>query len=57
MKNNVTCKSDTEITEFLRGKFFLMLFNQMTFDTSEFTEKSIKKVAKVIWLPVNTQIR
>ena len=56
-ENGVTCKSDTEITKFLRNKFFIILYNQKRFDSADFSEDSILKESKVLWLPINTQIR
>lgn len=56
-ENKIECKSGAEITEFLRNKFFIMLYNQKRFDTGSFGDESVKKEAKLLWLPINTQMR
>ena len=56
-ENGITCKSETERTQFLRNKFFLMLYNQKRFDTSSYTDKGIIEESKLLWQPINTQMR
>ena len=54
---DVECKSDAEITEFIRGKFMMLVFNQVRFDSSQYGHDSIISESKLQWVPVNSQIQ
>ena len=56
-ENGITCKSQDQITDFLRNKFLLMLYNQKRFAPGAFKDQSIVEEARLLWTMVNTQIR
>ena len=56
-EKSITCKSPAEITQFLRNKYFVMLYNEKRFDSAVFTNKSIVDESKLLWMPINTQMR
>ena len=53
----VECKSDEEITEWIKRKFLLIYENQFTFGTRTYDETRIIPEGKVLWIPLNSQIR
>ena len=50
------CKTDEEITDFLRGKYLLILTNAVWFDSSKYFEKSVQAEANLLWKRFNTQV-
>lgn len=48
------CKSKDEITEFMRDKYLILLYNQINFDSDLYGENSIIPESNLIWIPVNT---
>ena len=50
------CKSKEEINEFLKFKFFVLVSNQILFDSSKYGKESIVEQARVNWIMVNNQI-
>lgn len=50
------CKSEEEITAFLKNKFLLLLWNQVRFDSRYYKEEAIKQESRIMWIPVNTQV-
>ena len=51
------CKSQEEITAFIRNKFLLILYNQVRFDSTRYEWDSIIHESKIMWLPVNSQVQ
>ena len=49
------CKSPSEITNFLKEKWMLFLYNEKNFDQSYYNEASLRKMSKLSWISVNTQ--
>ena len=53
----IDCHSEEEITDFIRGKFILLLFNELRFDSRYYSDEAIIKESRVTWVPINSQIR
>ena len=53
-QDDIKCKSDEEITNFLSNKYFLILANERRFDSSIYGQNSIYDESSVVWLPINT---
>ena len=53
---DVDCASEEEITEFIRNKFMLILYNQVRFDSNFYGEEAITKESRVMYVQVNSQI-
>jgi len=52
------CKSEEQIKGWLARKFILINFNQMRFETREFSPKlKIVEELKLLWVPISTQLR
>ena len=51
------CKTDEQITKFFMNKFIMIVYNQIRFDTRYFDKSSIIPETRIMWVPVNTQIR
>ena len=50
------CKSEEEIDEFMRGKYLLLLNNQIRFDSKEYHEDSIKLESRIRWITISTKM-
>ena len=48
------CKPRDEIIEFARGKYLVLLYNQINFDSNRYREHSIQPESNTVWIPVNT---
>ena len=51
------CKSDAEILKFFRGRYIMLMYNQIRFNKDEFGEERITKESRIAWLKINTQVR
>lgn len=51
------CKSDEEITVWLRRKFVVVVWNQIRFSTRVFNGTKINHESRFIYVPVNSQVR
>ena len=49
------CKSEEEVAEYMEDKFMLLLSNQIRFDSSRYSEESIVKESRLLWLNTNTE--
>ena len=54
-ENKHYCKSPEEINEFLRNKFFLLMYNQIRFDTELYKTESFVHESITEWITINTQ--
>lgn len=52
---NGTCKTDTEIIEFIKGKYFIIAYNKITLDANGYGHNTFKKKTNLDWLPINVQ--
>ena len=48
------CKSDEEILEYFRGRYIMILHNQIRFDARKYGEDSIVAESRFKWLRINT---
>ena len=48
------CESDLKIREYLRGKYVLLLYNQIRFATDSYFHESAVKEARVAYIPVSS---
>ena len=48
------CKSPEEITEYMQGKYLIVLNNEIVFNRDEFNEWSVQEQAKLTWLTINS---
>ena len=53
--SEVVCKSDEEITEFMKGKYLLLMSNQIRFEPKVFGEESIITESTVAWYRPSVQ--
>lgn len=51
---DVECKSEEDILEFFRGKFVLLKFNQVRFDSNFYGEQAIVRESRLLWIQINT---
>ena len=51
------CKTDQEITRFLRRKFITTLQNQVRFDTMKYDDTRLVKESVFCWYPINSLVR
>ena len=50
------CKTEEEIDDFMRGKYLLLLNNQIRFDAQEYNEDSIKMESRIRWITLSTKM-
>ena len=50
------CKSDEEITEFIRGKYLIVYVNEIRFDSQHFGEESIITESRIDWIRISTKV-
>ena len=55
--NNDKCKSEAEITSFLRRKFIFTVQNQNLFQTDDYSPDKVTETAKLAWFPINSEMR
>ena len=51
------CKTEEEILDYFRGKYLILLYNEIRFDQKFYGDESIKARSHMAWLPINTQVR
>ena len=51
------CKSESDIEEYFKDKFFLMLSNQVRFVQDDFSEKKVVRESTIKKLKISTQMR
>ena len=49
------CKSDEEITEFLKGKFVGLYYNRKNFDARGFRDDAFVSQSDLLWVPISSQ--
>ena len=49
------CKTDDEITEFVKGKYMIVYMNQIRFDDSKYGAESIVKESRADWYRIRTK--
>ena len=47
------CKTDEEIDQFLKGKYLLLLNNQIRFDQTFYGAESIKMESRIRWISIS----
>ena len=51
------CESESDIEEYFKDKFFLMLSNQVRFVQDDFSEKKVVRESTIKKLKISTQMR
>ena len=51
------CESKEDILKWLAGKYVLILYNQIRFNTEDFFENTLNKVSVLEYIPISSQIR
>ena len=51
------CKTDEQITQFLKGKYLLLLHNQIRFDPELYGIESIIRESRIKWISISTQMQ
>ena len=51
------CESRDNILDWLKGKYIVLLYNQIRFDQSRYFEESRIKEARISYIPVSSQNR
>lgn len=52
--DRLDCKSDVEITAYLRDKFLILMHNEVRFDSNKYGSEAIIQESRLQWIPVNT---
>ena len=47
-----TCKTNDEITDFIKGKYFLLAYNKITFNEDEYGGKTFTNKTVLEWIPI-----
>ena len=55
--SNITCKSEAEIREHLRFKYFLTVYNSKQFAQDEFDDRRMLRQAETSWYPMSPDNR
>ena len=48
------CKSEVEITAFLRNKYLILFHNEIRFDSDKYGAEAIVQESRLRWIPINT---
>ena len=51
------CESKEDIREWLRGKFILLLYNQIRFESGQYFYDAAVKESRLQYIPVSSQVR
>ena len=51
------CKTEEEIKKWLRGKYIILLYNQIVFDQENYFSDARKKEARIEYIPISSQVR
>ena len=51
------CESEENIRKWLAGKYIVLLYNQVTFDTESYYYDSRKYQSRLMYIPISSQIR
>ena len=51
------CKTDEQITQFMKGKYLLLLSNQIRFDSDLYGIESILPESRIMWISISTQMQ
>ena len=49
-KGQAHCKSEEEVEAFFKGKYIILLYNHIRFDSEYFGRESIKQESKMFWI-------
>ena len=52
--DRLDCKSESEITAYLRDKFLILMHNEVRFDSNKYGSEAIIQESRLQWIPVNT---
>lgn len=52
----VPCAEESEIDQYLKDKFMLVIYNQKIFNVTEYHEEARKFVAKMAWIKISTRL-
>ena len=55
--NGIICKSESEIKDFLSGKYVILLYNQIRFATEDFFHAAAVKESRIEYIPISSQVR
>ena len=56
--NKTNCKTQDQITEWLKGKYILILSNnERLINSAEPFEESIEKYSRIDWIPISRDVR
>ena len=50
-----TCKTDKEISNFIKNKYFIIAYDKLTLDANGYGPKTFKKKTNLDWLPIQVQ--
>ena len=51
------CESEENIIKWLKRKFVMLVFNEIRFELDGFGQNVSHKASKLIYLPINSQVR
>ena len=51
------CESDEAITEWLRRKYIVLLYNEIRFDSEEYFYQSRVHESRILYIPISSQIK
>ena len=56
--NTTNCKTQDQITDWLKGKYILVLSNNERFiNTANLFEDDIARYSRIDWIPISSQVR
>ena len=53
-KNKTICESEENIRQWLRGKYILLLYNQVRFDSEAYFYESAVKESRLAYIPISS---
>ena len=56
-EKRTTCHNETEIKQWIRRKFIMVVQNQERFDDFAYGDDRIVKESILTWIPMNSQVR
>ena len=56
-KGKSICRTESEIRKWLSNKYIILVYNQIVFQRDEFGQNAAKKEARLLYVPISSQLR
>ena len=53
-QDKTICRSRDEIRDWLSGKYIVLLYNQIVFQSDEFGDSSVAKESRLTYIPISS---